>query len=492
MSGLRSITKDIALYLPGKLVPAVMAVVAVPLFSRFFSPEEYGRYDLTFRVALFLIVLTMNWLDNVILRFYPAAEQRKDEATFGDAINLIRYGGIAIGLAALGGIWLIGPDAVFGSIRDLLWLGALVYLTQALFGRGLAMLRAHSRAMAYSLTTSVNAVARVLLGLFWAIPMGYGVSGLLMAMVVVPMALYGVFMRGLFALPRLRYSGAVWRNAAEYLHYGVPVGATMVLTYSLANLDRFLLKAYLGDAAVGVYAVGNFVGDEPMTLIYSTLMLAVFPTTARHYETQGRFATEQFNRHLTRMYLLVCAPAMALLAALSEPLMRLVAGPAFYPSWVIIPWVAAAGFTVGLSQYGQLGLHLTKRTWPLVWITLLAVGVNVAANALLIPHLGLVACGVTRFSTAVLLLAMFAVIGHRAFRWEFPYLAAARVAAAAGAAVAGALAVQWAELSPAVEVLGGGVAGSVLYGVLLMLTGELSPAELGKVREAVLRRMKRG
>jgi O-antigen/teichoic acid export membrane protein len=489
---MRSISKDIALYLPGKLVPAVMAVVAVPLFSRFFTPDEYGRYDLTFRVALFLIVLTMNWLDNVILRFYPAAEQRKEVARFDDAINLIRYAGIVIGLVAIGAIWLVGPESVFGSIRDLLWLGALVYLSQALFGRGLAMLRAHGRALAYSFTTSFNAVVRVVLGLVWAIPMGYGVAGLLMAMVVVPMALYALFMRGLFALPKLRYGVETRRFASEYLAYGVPVAATMVLTYSLANLDRFLLKGLLGDAAVGVYAVGNFVGDEPMTLIYSTLMLAVFPTTARHYETHGRQATEQFNRHLTRMYLLVCAPAMALLAALAEPLMRLIAGEAFYPSWVIIPWVAAAGFTVGLSQYGQLGLHLTKRTWPLVWITLLAVAVNVAANYLLIPHLGIVACGVTRLGTALLLLAMFAVVGHRSFRWEFPYLASLRVALAAGAAVGGVLAVQWADTSALVEVLGGGVAGTLLYAAGLLLTREVTLAEVGKVREAVQRRLRRG
>jgi O-antigen/teichoic acid export membrane protein len=492
MSSLRSIGKDVALYLPGKLVPALMAVIAVPLFSRFFSPEEYGRYDLTFRVALFLIVLTMNWLDNVILRFHPAAQQSGEERPFAEAVGLIRVAGAAAGLAAIGGLYLLGPEAVFGSIRDLLWLGALVFLAQALFGRGLAMLRAHGRALAYSVATSVNAVARVALGLVLAIPLGFGVHGLLWSMVLAPMALYAVYMRGLFVLPPLRPDDAARRLTAEALRYGVPVGVTMVLTYSLSNLDRFLLKAFAGDAAVGVYAVGSFVGDEPMTLIYSTLMLAVFPTTARHYETAGHAATEAFNRHLTRMYLLVAAPVLALLAALAEPAMRLVAGAEFQPGWVVIPWVAAAGFTIGLSQYGQLGLHLTKRTWPLVWVSVAAVAVNIAVNLLLIPRLGFVACGVSRLITALVLLAAFAVVGGRVFQWHFPWLAALRVGLAAGAAAGAALGAQQALAAPAAQLAAGSALAALAYAGVLLATGEVTRHEIRETLAAVKRRLGRG
>lgn len=491
MSSLRSIGKDVALYLPGKLVPAVMAVIAVPLFSRFFTPDEFGRYDLTFRVALFLIVLTMNWLDNVILRFHPAAQHRGEERAFGEAVGLIRWAGAALGLASIGALWLAGPEAVFGSIRDLLWLGALVYLAQALFGRGLAMLRAHGRALAYSIATSVNAVARVLLGLALAIPLGFGVHGLLWPMVLAPMALYAIFMRGLFLRPPLRPGPDTRRHAADALRYGIPVGFTMVLTYSLANLDRFLLKAHAGDAAVGVYAVGAFVGDEPMTLIYSTLMLAVFPTTARQYETAGRAATEALNRHLTRMYLLVATPALALIAGLAEPMMRLVAGPDFVPGWVVIPWVAAAGFTIGLSQYGQLGLHLAKRTWPLVWVTLAAVAVNVAGNALLIPHFGFVACGMVRLATAALLLAAFAVVGGRVFRWHFPWLAALRVGVAGLAAAGAALGAQEAVASPPAQLAAGGALACVAYAGILVASGEITRNEMRGAAAAVRRRLGR-
>ena len=423
----------------------------------------------------------MIWLDHVTLRFYPIARRSAEGDACLNTIGTMRFAGATIGLTVFAGVAVLGPDRVFGSCRSLFGVAALVFLAQTFFDRGLAMLRARGKTVSFSIASSVNAVAKVGVGLLCAFGLGFGVSGLLWGAAIVPLLLYQVFMRGLFGKPSLRLGSAARTFLSEALRYGLPVCVTLVLNYFLGNIDRYLLKYFLGDAEVGVYSIGNFIADEPMKLLYFTLMLAIFPTTAHMYEVAGHNDTEVFVGDLTRIYLLIAVPACVLLASLAHPLLFVLAKGAYRESYVVVPWIAGAAFVLGLSQYSQLGLHLSKRTIYMVGVTIIAVAVNVACNWILIPLKGYYGCGISRLASNVVLLVAFAIVSQRHFHWRFPGKSAARILAAA-AIMAGTLFFLRSVLPENLITLGllaGG--GAIEYVLLLLLFRETRRDELGQV-----------
>ena len=84
------VSKENLLYLPGKLAFAVMAVVAVPVYTHIFSVEDLGRFDLALRFSQLVWTLCVLWLSNVILRFYPVFQLQGQGGAFLALIGWLR------------------------------------------------------------------------------------------------------------------------------------------------------------------------------------------------------------------------------------------------------------------------------------------------------------------------------------------------------------------------------------------------------------------
>ncbi|MBN2310506.1 MAG: lipopolysaccharide biosynthesis protein [Candidatus Hydrogenedentes bacterium] len=462
-----------------------MAVIAVPIYTHFFPPEEYGRFDLTNRFVLFLAALSMVWLDHVVLRFYPAYRQRNTLGSFVSGVSVIRLGGAAAGLVVLAAVYVAGPDAVFASFRDLFGLAACVFLAQNFFERGLAMLRAKQKALAFSIASSLHALGKVGLGLLLAVGLGLGVPGLLYAAAGVPFLLYLVFVRGHFGGLGLPIRAPERRFIGEALSYGLPVGVTLLLNFFLCNADRYLLKYFYSDAEVGVFSIGSFFADQPIILLSATLMLAIFPNTSREYESAGPGAASALIGFFTRVFLLLCVPAAAGLACLAQPILQTFADEKYHAAYPVVAWIASATLLLGLSQYAQLGLHLAKRTLFMVFVTVAAIAVNLACNWLLIPRCGFVACGIARLISNAVLLAGFAAVSEHCLHWQFPMGSLLRIAVAAGVMALAMLGLLAVLPDTAVALAAVAVIGSAAYAIMLFLVREVRPREVRKLIASV-------
>ena len=63
--------KNSSIYVLAKIVPGVMAFVALSVYTHLLTPQEYGVYTLMFSAALFLHSAVFNWLPVGMMRFWP-------------------------------------------------------------------------------------------------------------------------------------------------------------------------------------------------------------------------------------------------------------------------------------------------------------------------------------------------------------------------------------------------------------------------------------
>jgi len=485
------VSKENLLYLPGKLAFAVMAVIAVPVYTHLFSVEDLGRFDLALRFSQLVWTLCVLWLSNVILRFYPVFQLQGQGGAFLALIGWLRRAGFLVGLLICALAWRYGPQRLVGSYRSLIGLAALVFVGRASLEMGLVVLNAKRKPLAYSLASIVNAVAKLGLGVVIAVPLKMGVAGLLWAAALVPMAVYLVSTHSYFSPSKWRLTTDDRRILREALVYGLPVMLNLLLSFLLANSDRYLLKYLLGqggDAQVGIYSIGYFLADQPIQIVYATLMLGAFPAAMHMYASSGARAAETLVSALVRVYLLLAVPACVLLGVLAKPICFSLAHGEARQSFLVVPWVAAAAGLLGLMEYYTIGLYIGRRTVLLLAASVGATIVNLVANYCLIPEYGYYACGVARVISNGTLLVLMALVSHRYLRWRLPWVSLFRIALAAG--IAGVVAAVVKALLPYnISTLGlFGGAGGLAYGASLLALREVSRDEVSRFLRYLLAR----
>jgi len=474
----RGVGRDLLLYIPGRAIPAVVQILTVTALTAFFTVEEIGRYELTFRFVLFLTPCTTLWLNMAMLRYYAASQAEGEEAAFYGGFGFLKYLNIAAGdgLGLLA--WAFGPDWLVGGYRGLTLVGLAVYVAYRFSETGLIVLRARRMPGIYSIATSLNAGVRLPLAILLFAVFGFGVDGMLWALAACYGAVYLVLVSRWVGPPRWPSRPEDRTLLRDVAAYGAPVWVIQILNYLINTSDRYLLNGLAGEAEVGYYMVAANLVDQPMWLVFQTFTLAVFPTVAAAWEQRGRADAERLVGEVTRIFIVLCVPLCVLLAVLARPLFGALAQGEAVAAQVAAPWVAAGAFFYGLSYFANMGLHLAKRTAWLLGMTALALGVNVLGNVVLIPDYGFVGAGMARSVSNFALVLLVAAASHRFLTWRFPWRSLLRCAGAA-ALVGVPLWFAAQALPPNLPSLAAlGTLGLAGYGLLLLVLREVPRALL--------------
>ena len=101
-------------YLPANIVQGVVGFLAIILFTRLLSPEDFGRYALAFSVMTLAHVAVFSWLEAAMARFWAA--QAPGAATQGHFASLYRTAfALSAGFLVVTGLsmWIWPGDPLF-------------------------------------------------------------------------------------------------------------------------------------------------------------------------------------------------------------------------------------------------------------------------------------------------------------------------------------------------------------------------------------------
>jgi O-antigen/teichoic acid export membrane protein len=212
-----------------------------------------------------------------------------------------------------------------------------------------------------------------------------------------------------------RLPGIANGMTASLFSYGAGSLAGNLMLTTVLRVDTFLVNAYLGAAAVGIYSVAVAIA-EFVLMIPSAIGVALFPyLTSADDRTQ--VATVGRIGRLTAV--LSIGSALALVAG-SYPAIRLLFGAGFGAAYP--PLLALLPGLVALSLVYSYANFFSSRGNP--WVNAVVFGgatlVDVVANILLLPQFGVIgasiASSVAYFVAAaafVLIIAARQLVSHR-------------------------------------------------------------------------------
>ncbi len=415
-------------YLPANIVQGVVGFLAIILFTRLLSPEDFGRYALAFSVMTLAHVAVFSWLEAAMARFWAAQTPGAAQGHFASLYRtafVLSAGFLAVtGLA----VWLLPTDPLFKLALAVGLAGAparcLVKLAQERFRAEGEVAKSARLDMAVTAGGLAIGVGFALAGAGGAAPLlGLGLAPL----AALPFVLPGELKQargGTFEAGRVR----------DYAMYGYPIAASLALTVVLSSTDRFVLDAYLGEAAVGAYHASYSIANRTLDVLFLWLGTAGQPALVMALERGGAERLKVAAREQLSTFLLVGLPAAAGVALVARPLSEVLIGEELRTAAAsVTPWIALSALLFGLTAYyfGQ-AFTLGKKTKRLLIAMAFPAGLNVILNLILVPQFGLMgAAWATAASFGAGMIATW-MIGRRVVALPIPWESLARCSVATG------------------------------------------------------------
>lgn len=456
--------KGVVGYLPVNIVQALSGLLAIVVFTRVLTPDQYGAYAIAFSVMSLVHTLLFTWLEAAMARFY-AAEARGDDLPhhYATLYRLFAVLAVAFPLLAAPILWLWPMQPM---LKGAIAAGLVSIMCRCLARLAQERRRAAGDVKGAALLEITQSGGGFVIGGGLAL-LGFGASAPLWGIAA------GAAVCLTWALPvELKHGEGGKFEAARaraYAAYGLPVSLSLVLALVLSTTDRFLLAGYLNETAVGVYHAGYSLANRTLDVMFIWLGMAAGPAAIAALERGGREALDKAAREQSSFMVLLALPASVGLALVARPLADVMVGEGLRAGAAqVTPWIAASAFLAGVTTYYfHTAFTLARRTKLLFVVMAIPAGANVVLNLLLIPRFGLSgAMWATTASFALGAISSYS-LGRRVLPLPVPWdtLARAGVAAAVMALLVSRLPA-WGGVG---ELAAKAAAGVAVYGVMAWL-----------------------
>jgi O-antigen/teichoic acid export membrane protein len=398
----RRVAKNAAFPMATSLVNKGLDLAFAMVFLRVLGPAEAGKY-----AWIVVVIGYFDILQGFGMNTWLTREVARQPARLGEWLGQVLGARTAIwaGLLALALLMsgpLAAPLAITPDVALTLLLLVLAMAPSGLAAALSALFYARERMEYPAAVALVTNVLKVALGVP-ALALGLGIVGLgAVALLVnlITLAILLLLFRDLIGWPRLAFARVA---SAALARESYPFMLNDLLASLFFRIDGLLLRPLAGNAALGWYSAAYRVPDG-LSIIPMNFTLALFPLLARQ-GSADRAALARTYRRALKILLCFALPASVGITLLAEPLVTLIAGPAYVPQSVwalqVLVWFLPFSYVNGVTQYVLIA---ADRQRFLTVAFLIATVFNVAANLLLIPRYGyLGAAAITVLSEAVLL-----------------------------------------------------------------------------------------
>jgi O-antigen/teichoic acid export membrane protein len=276
-----------------------------------------------------------------------------------------------------------------------------------------------------------------------------------------------------------------WQRIAGY---AVPLVAVEILSVAFAQIGVLMVGGYLGATAAGLF-------EAPLRLSVflqqAGLALAsgFAPRLAR---VRDRLVEgPRFERAL-RFSILLYGAAIAPLVVWAHPIVDVALGGGYERSEEVLRALAPYTFLAGPGMLVAIGANFLGEASRRVPIALAALAISVVLNVVLVPDVGIVgaaiACGA---GFAVYVPAQYLLCNRLLEMSTRRLLLATARTLVAAAAMSGVLLAFGTDDLSVWQWVAGAVCGSAAYLAALLLTREVTRAELAEARSMIARRLPR-
>ncbi len=423
-------------YAPANVVPGLVAVATIYVFTRLLAPAEYGDYSFVLSAVMIGQAALFYPLTVGATRIYPREEQGGKLPGFVKSayasLGLVNAASFALLLA----VWWLAP--LPGMDGTALLLSIPLLLLRGLVSLNQSINRMEGRVMRYTVVELAQPLLGLAAGTGLMLVLGASARAVMLGLVIA--AVICALANARAALLACR-TGALDRGVMlELARFGWPLALAYLTSFALQYADRFIVGALGTVSQLGVYAVAYSLVERPTTMLCTSVSSATFPLAVRALEQRGREAAGLQAGRNGAVLLALTVPACIGLGLCAEQLANVLVGPDYRAAAAaLIPVMAVTALARGVSaHFVDHAFHLASRPALMLWIYGPAAAANIVLDVLAVPRYGMFAAAWIALACQVAALAAGWLVGRRHFPLILPRQGLA-VTAACTAAMAAVL-----------------------------------------------------
>ncbi|MCD4730546.1 MAG: oligosaccharide flippase family protein [Bacteroidales bacterium] len=395
--------KDMGWYLLGTLIPMGVGFFKTPIFTRYFTPEEYGYLGLITITFSYFSVFLYSWLAGCLWRYYNAYKNKNDLKILYSNIFFV-YLGASFILLIISGVWYVMADNPL--VRQLILLSFILFFIKEFIGLYLIVIRLEGKALSYNLIHSIRAVLSF--GLLYVMTFGYQyriTSVLLSTIFIDILVLIFILM---FVRENLAFSiKSISRKTLKILYRFGSIGLVANFCFLLiSSSDRYIIAMFGSMDDVGIYNQVYNICQLSVVALVTVFFNTVNPKLNKELEINFE-NSNRLNSTYLYVFLLFGLPIITYFSLFSEQMAFVLLGEKFRSGYTIMPYVFISAFLYGLFLFIEIKFKFAEKLKNIAIGMILASIINIGLNFIFIPIYGYKWAAITTFISYLLLFFYF-------------------------------------------------------------------------------------
>lgn len=392
-------------FFTGNALSIIIGFISFPILTRVLSKEQYGVLSLINTTLFLAVAFAKVGVPDGIIRFFKDYNDSEDEILVFCSTVVIR--GIVFSVITVALYLLFIPYVVDYLTINSKYLGCFFIMVIYLFFRPLNIiilniLRVTDRTVFYNSINIFNRITSVIVSLMlmlWIIKEFYGFFvGVIISESLVSIILFGWFVSH-YKVHLSKVSGSL---SVQLMKFGLPLLFTELLYLLLTYVDRYLIVAYIGEEALGLYSVGYNMASYTSDMMMFAVSYSVVPIYVGIYKNDGREHTELFLQKCMKYLLTVMIPIFFGYLMTSRDIFLVLASEKYVSAASFSPIILLGSYFIGMNSIFNAGLYLQKKTKTIMSIMLAALLMNIVLNMLLIPRYGVYGAALATLGACIL------------------------------------------------------------------------------------------
>jgi O-antigen/teichoic acid export membrane protein len=434
-----NLARNTGIYALSSLLPQMVSLLMMPLYTRFLSLEDFGAVALVVSFGALVAPFMGLQLNESFRRFYFDFDEKGIRSYFSAVLFTM------LGISLLtGGLfwatarwwWPLLSGVTRLPIHPYLELGLCYSFLSSIIALGVNALVIQERSgpvLGLALfRTSLNVGTTVALVVF----LGKGAVGMLIGQIC---GLGGALAAAVFMNRHLLTFRLDISLLREGIHYSLPMLPNALGHALIGYADRIILGQFASLREIGLYDFADRIAK-----VYYQLVFAGDRAVTPHFlrkATQGREIAVAFFKDFIVRWVTVFGFLLVGISLFSRHLLEVLIAPAYHAAYVFVPILCLSYLVRGYYLLSSKQLLFAKKTGAFPFITIVSGGINIVGNIILIPRYGAIMAAWTTLLTAVAAYLLARYMGQRVFPLEyndretFPVFAAVTVTLTAGSLI---------------------------------------------------------
>lgn len=336
----------------------LIGLILLPLYTTYLTPSEYGMYIVIEITGLILIDSLPFHLPTAMMRWSANAkdEDERKKIVFTSFLPLLLISFLALLAIPFSGTfseWFFNSQKYYKYFNYLIIISSIAIVNQF----QLSLLRYLEKSKEFLLINIFRFVIVVFMNYYLLSFTKLGIEGVLISQLIGYLFVFVICLKFTFSNMKFVF---IKKTFNEMFLFIWPLVLSSLLLSLMGNVDKYIIKFILGDAAVGIYTIGFRIASLINVVFIQSFQLGYLPYAFKKLNDDN---AKRFYSKVLTYYTLILTLTVLIISLFSNEILILLARNKLYlAASAVIPFILFSFVFKGMSFVFAMGFHFSKKT----------------------------------------------------------------------------------------------------------------------------------